>query len=115
MVCFKTLCEPVVKDAHKQRSTGIDRTAKQIQEEWYWPCMMADIRQPVMPVRLAKHSNAVSNKNRQHLSDDRYQITETVNYLVLGRKIRMPDHLLYGPHAYEHISQKNTQQSWQIT
>ena len=43
VVCPRTLREPAACEAYRQGHTGIDRTTKRVQAEWFWPGMTADI------------------------------------------------------------------------
>ena len=59
---------------HRQGHLGIDRTAKRIQSEWFWPGLTADVRKMVSSCKVcqaAKHSNPVANPNRQRLQAGR--------------------------------------------
>ena len=47
VVCPRTLREPMAWEAHRQGHTGIDRTTKRVQADWFWPGMTADIRRLV--------------------------------------------------------------------
>ena len=70
VVCSRTLREPVAWKAHMQGHTGIDRTAKRVQADWFWPGITADMRRLVNACeacQAAKHRNPVPNKNRQRL------------------------------------------------
>ena len=74
VVCPKTLRKPVAWEAHRQGHTGIDRTLRRVQADWFWPGMTADIRRLVSSCeacQAAKHSNPVPNKNRQRLQAGR--------------------------------------------
>ena len=74
VLCLKTLRKPVAWEAHRQGHTGVDRTTKRVQVDWFWPGMTADIRKLVNSCeacQAAKHSNPVSNKNRQRLQAGR--------------------------------------------
>ena len=60
----------VAWEAHMQGHTGIDRTTKRVQADWFWPGITADIQRLVNACeacQASKHSNSVPNKNRQRL------------------------------------------------
>ena len=61
-------------EAHRKGHTGIDRTTKRVQAEWFWPGMTADIRRLVNACeacQAAKHSNPIPNKSKQRLQAGR--------------------------------------------
>ena len=50
-----------IKEANRKRHTGIDRTTKRVQADWFWPGMTTDIRRLVntgKACQAAKHSKA---------------------------------------------------------
>ena len=70
VLCPKSLRKPVACEAHRQGHTGIERTTKRVQADWFWLGMTADVRRLVNSCeacQAAKHSNPVPNKNRQRL------------------------------------------------
>ena len=72
--------------------TGIERTTKRVQSDWFWPGMMADIRRLVNSCeacQAAKHSNPVPNKNRQRLQAGRPWQVLSID--LVGRSPRHPE------------------------
>ena len=47
VLCSKTVKKPVAWKALRQGHTGIDKTTKRVQADWFWPGMTADIRRLV--------------------------------------------------------------------
>ena len=74
VVCPKPLREPVIWETHKQGHIGMERTTRRVQRDWFWPGLTADTRRMVAACEIcqaAKHSNQMTNHNRQRLQAGR--------------------------------------------
>ena len=56
--------------------------------------------------------SAITSDNADHPSSTAQATTETANFLMLGREIRLPEHVLYGPAADKATSRKSYQLEW---
>ena len=62
------LKEPVIWKPHRQGHTGVDRTTRWVQADWFWLGMMTNIMWLVSTCeacQAAKHKISVPNKKRQ--------------------------------------------------
>jgi len=95
-VCPVKLRDQIIWQTHRQAHLGFNKTLEQIQRQWYWPGMTADIRRRVLSCKECQQAKVASHKH-----------SNKNNHLYAGRPWQVVAVDLCGP--FPETSRGNTQ------